>query len=113
MTGFDWVKTIIAVALVIAAIAGNSLYQYEPLLYRVIAVILAFGLAGGVFATTVAGNSLVSFIQAATVELRRVTWPTRAELGQTTLMVLVVVAIFALALWGIDSLYSWFASLII
>jgi preprotein translocase subunit SecE len=40
-------------------------------------------------------------------EIRRVVWPTRVELIQTTLIVLVAITIAALVLWGLDSLFGW------
>jgi preprotein translocase subunit SecE len=46
-------------------------------------------------------------------EIRRVVWPSNQETTQTTLVVLVLVLIFALILWGLDSLLSWFVSSVI
>ena len=40
-------------------------------------------------------------------EIRRVVWPTWEETSQTTLIVLVLVLIFALLLWLLDSGLSW------
>jgi preprotein translocase subunit SecE len=49
----------------------------------------------------------------AQVEVRRVVWPTRQEVNQTTLVVVAVVLVMAVILWGLDSLLGWLASLII
>ena len=46
-------------------------------------------------------------------EIRRVVWPTRDETVQTTLIVLVLVLIFALILWLLDSGLSWVVSSIL
>ena len=46
-------------------------------------------------------------------EIRRVVWPSNQETTQTTLVVLVLVLIFALILWGLDSLLSWIVSSVI
>jgi preprotein translocase subunit SecE len=48
----------------------------------------------------------------ARIEWRKVVWPTKQERNQTTLIVLAVILLMALILWGIDSLLSWIASLI-
>ena len=45
-------------------------------------------------------------------EWRKVVWPTAEERNQTTLIVVAVIIITALILWGIDSLLSWLASII-
>ena len=37
------------------------------------------------------------------LEMRKVVWPTRAELGSYTVVVLAVCAAFALLFWGVDS----------
>ena len=37
------------------------------------------------------------------LEMRKVVWPTRSELGSYTVVVLAVCAAFALLFWGIDS----------
>ena len=41
------------------------------------------------------------------MEIRKVVWPTRPELVQTTAIVVVFVLVVALLLWGMDSLISW------
>ena len=40
-------------------------------------------------------------------ELRRVVWPDRQQTTQTTGIVLILILLFALILWGLDSLLSW------
>ena len=37
------------------------------------------------------------------LEMRKVVWPTRSELGSYTIVVLCVCAAFALLFWGVDS----------
>lgn len=37
------------------------------------------------------------------VEMKKVVWPTKKELGTFTVVVLVTCAFFALAFWGLDS----------
>ena len=48
----------------------------------------------------------------AKTEWRKVIWPSKDERNQTTLIVVAVIMLMALILWGIDSLLSWLASLI-
>ena len=54
-----------------------------------------------------------TLIKDARGEIRRVVWPTRDETVQTTLIVLVLVLIFALILWLLDSGLSWVVSSIL
>jgi preprotein translocase subunit SecE len=46
-------------------------------------------------------------------EIRRVVWPSWDETLQTTMIVLVLVLVFALILWGLDSVLSLVVSRII
>ena len=56
------------------------------------------------------GRNTWVLLKEARSEIRRVVWPTNQETTQTTLVVLVLVLIFALILWGLDSLLSWAVS---
>jgi preprotein translocase subunit SecE len=46
------------------------------------------------------------FLQEVRAELRRVTWPSRAEVIATTWVVLLCSAFFGTYLWGLDQLFS-------
>lgn len=48
-------------------------------------------------------GSLKDYFKGVNVEMKKVVWPTRKELGSYTVVVLVTCAVFALAFWGIDS----------
>ena len=76
------IRWIVGLLFVGAAVYGNSYYFQEPLLYRVIGVILISGLGLFILTTTQEGK-------------------------ETTLIVLVVITIAALILWGLDSLFGW------
>ena len=41
------------------------------------------------------------------MEVRKVVWPSRQELNQTTLIVLAATVIAALILWGLDGILVW------
>ena len=109
----DIVKWILAIALLAAAIVGNYLYASEPLLYRVLAVVVLMLSSVGVAFTTIKGQVFLQFLKAANLERRKVVWPTRQETTQTTLIVVVVVVLMSLVLWAVDSLLSWLISLLL
>ncbi len=46
---------------------------------------------------------LIQYLKEVRLEMKKVVWPTRKELGQYTVVVVAVCAFFALAFWGIDS----------
>ena len=74
-----------------------------------IVVVLACGF---VAAQTEKGTAVIELAIGARTEWRKVVWPTKQERNQTTLIVVAVILLMALILWGIDSLLSWVASLI-
>ena len=98
------VKWLITFGLLISAVIGNHLHGEMSVVIRAIGVIILVGLALGVAATTAKGKVAINFSQEARMEVRKVIWPTRQETIQTTIIVLVVCIIMALALWGIDGI---------
>ena len=74
------------------------------MLIRAVAVIIAAVIAGGIALQTSKGRNALEFASESRTEVRKVVWPTRQEAIQTTLIVLVVTAIMALVLWGLDGI---------
>ena len=104
---FDTVKLLLALLVLILGIWGFYFYAQEALLYRVLGVLVAVGVAVGIAATTFKGRNLISFLGSARSEVRKIVWPTRAETMQTTLMVFIMVVILAIFLWFIDMLLGF------
>ena len=107
----DSVKWLLVVLFLGAGIYGNSYFRDDSLLYRVIARLVVAGVAMSVAVTTEKGASAWSMIEGARTEIRKVIWPTRQETTQTTLVVLVFVALCGLFFWALDSFLGWIASL--
>ena len=112
-TSLDWLKWSIVVALLAGSVVGNWYFQEVSLLIRVVAILAAAIVAGLIAVQTERGQGIWTLIKDARTEIRRVVWPTNQETTQTTLVVLVIVLVFALILWGLDSLLSWIVSSII
>ena len=102
-SGFDIFKWIIVIAFLAAAIVGNHYFAEQSLLIRVVAILVAASIAFLVAATTIKGKAALGFAKEARVEARKVVWPTRQETVQTTLIIMVAVAVMSLLLWAIDS----------
>jgi preprotein translocase subunit SecE len=58
-------------------------------------------------------KGLGKFVRDVRVEMSKVTWPTRSELMQSTLVVIVAVAIAALFTYGVDEVFSHLITFII
>jgi len=109
----DWLKWLFVIALVAVGVIGNSFYGDQPIIYRVL-VLLVLGLIA-LFAVlkTAKGAALWVVLKEAQVEVRKVVWPSRQETNQTTLIVVGLVIVMAFILWGLDTLLGWLASIII
>ncbi|EKN45856.1 MULTISPECIES: preprotein translocase subunit SecE [Pseudomonas] len=110
---FDMLKWLLVVVLVVVGVVGNQYYSAEPILYRVLALLVIAAAAAFVALQTGKGKSFFVLAKEARAEIRKVVWPTRQETTQTTLIVVAVVLVMALLLWGLDSLLGWLVSLIV
>lgn len=107
-SGSDQWKTILAIAIVIAALA---LYYVNPLnfntLTKVLITLLWFVIAGSVFIKSTQGDRFLHFLRETRIELRKVVWPTREETAKTTGMIMIAVVVVAIFLWIIDAFFTW------
>ncbi len=58
------------------------------------------------------GNRAIKFLHEVRVELSKVTWPTREELVQSTIVVVIAVAIAGIYIWIFDLLFNWLIGLL-
>ncbi len=81
-------------------------YQFSDWLQvaRVGTVIAGVLIAGAVILTTEAGRAAVVFARGANVERQKMVWPGRREAMQVTGLVIIMVILFGLYLWLLDSL---------
>jgi preprotein translocase subunit SecE len=109
----DWFKWVIVAVIVVGGVFGNWYYQDQSLLYRVLVLLALAALAVLITFQTNQGRALWALIKESRVEIRRVVWPNRQETTQTTFIVVLLVLVFSLILWGLDSLLSWIVSIVI
>jgi preprotein translocase subunit SecE len=110
---FDLLKWLVVALLVVVGVVGNQYYSAQPILYRVLALLVIAAAAAYVGLQTGKGKAFFVLAKEARAEIRKVVWPTRQETTQTTLIVVAVVLVMALLLWGLDSLLGWLVSLIV
>ena len=107
-SGSDQWKTILAIAIVIAALA---FYYANPLnfntLTKVLITLLWFVIAGAVFIKSTQGDRFLHFLRETRIELRKVVWPTREETAKTTGIIMIAVVVVAIFLWIIDAFFTW------
>ena len=103
---FDVLKWLVVFVLIAIGVVGNQYYSAESLRYRVLALVGLAIVAALVALQTDRGRRFATLLKEARVEIRKVVWPTRPELVQTTAIVVVFVLVVALLLWGMDSLIS-------
>ena len=103
----DWLKWLVALALLLAVLIGNHYYSDVSAPIRVVAWLAGLVFSALAVSTTQKGKWVVGFFRESRAELRKVVWPTREETMQTTLIVAAMVAILALILWGMDGVLVW------
>ena len=110
----DILKWIVGLLIVAAAVGGNVYLESQlsaPV--RAAGVIVLVIIALLILKTTRSGGVAWKFFKDSRMEMRKVVWPTRQETVQSTMMVIAVVAITALILWGVDTLFAVLISHII
>lgn len=100
----DVVKWLVTVALLAAAVVGNSFYGEVSVVFRALGVILLVAIAAFVAASTLRGKQFLGFAKESRTEVRKVVWPSRKEATNTTLIVLAATVVVALILWGLDGI---------
>ena len=102
----DKIKMALAIGLVIAGVWGYYHYSDLAMVLRVLMVLGGLVAAGVVAWFTAPGRELFAFGQEAWQEGAKVSWPTRKETVQTTLIVFAFVVVMALFLFGVDSMIA-------
>ena len=100
---FDVLKWLVVFVLIAVGVVGNQYFSAESVLYRVLGLVALALVAAFVALQTDRGRRFATLLKEARVEIRKVVWPTRPELIQTTAIVVVFVLVVALILWGMDS----------
>ena len=108
----DRIKLALAVALVIAGVWGYYHFSDLAQVLRVLMVLGGLVGAGVVAWFTEKGKELFAFGQEAWQEGGKVSWPTRKETVQTTLVVFGFVVVMALFLFGVDSTLAMIIKLV-
>jgi preprotein translocase subunit SecE len=106
-TGADKAKVAIAIALVVAALAGFYLLGKQGPLVQWSALLVGLAAALVAFFSSESGRQLIAFGRDAWREVRKVVWPARKEAVQITAYVFGFVLIMALFLWFTDKTLEW------
>jgi len=106
-TGADKAKLGVAVALVIAGLAGFYLLGRQGPVAQWGALLAGLAAAFVVFVTSESGKEFVAFGRDSWREVKKVVWPSRKEAIQMTLYVLAFSVVMALFLWLTDKTLEW------
>lgn len=108
----DKAKWLLLVLLVAAGVVANVHYSDVSSAIRAAVGIVGFLVVLSLYFNTLSGSKAWSFIKGSQTEMRKVTWPTRPETMQMTLIVMIVLVILSLVLWGIDGVFLWLVGLL-
>ncbi len=98
-------KIKIALALIATALGIVAFYFFSDLILaaRIGIFVVSLAIAGGIMGSTEMGKGFVVFAQSASVEARKVVWPTRKETVQITGVVVALAFTMALFMWTVDA----------
>jgi preprotein translocase subunit SecE len=103
----DKAKLALALALLIAALAGFYLTTKQGQLVQWGVLVIGLAAAVVVFVLSEPGRQLVAFGRESVREVKKVVWPERKEAIQITLYVFGFVVLMALFLWLTDKTLEW------
>jgi preprotein translocase subunit SecE len=106
-TTADKAKLGLAVALVLASLAGFYLLGKQGQVAQWGALVAGLIAAVVVFLTSEVGKQFVAFGRDSWREVKKVVWPTRKEAVQMTAYVFAFVVVMALFLWLTDKALEW------
>jgi preprotein translocase subunit SecE len=106
-TTADKAKLGLAVALVLASLAGFYLLSKQGQVAQWGALVAGLIAAVVVFLTSETGKQFVAFGRDSWREVKKVVWPTRKEAVQMTAYVFAFVVVMALFLWMTDKALEW------
>jgi preprotein translocase subunit SecE len=97
----------VAIALVVAGVAGYYVLSDQPGWLRWLSVAVGIAAGLGVFAVSATGRNFRQFVTDARNELRKVFWPGREETWKTTLVVFIFAVVAGLFFWVLDLFLAW------
>lgn len=108
----DTIKWLAVFLLLVVGVVGFYWLPIESTLAKVL--ILLGIVAGATFtaAKTEKGQFALKFSRDTQLEVRKVVWPSRQEVIQTTLVVIAMVIIMALMIWVVDRLLFWIVQML-
>ncbi len=108
-----WAGWFFVIVFSLAAISIDIVFSDQTVLYRFIAMVVLLGMAIVAFLFTDLGKKAIELFKGARFELKKVVWPTRVELIQTVLLVLIVVILTSFLIWLFDIVILWLIGLLL
>ena len=99
------IKWLLVFAMIVFGVVANIHYSDISGAVRAAVGLVGFLLALSIYFSTYSGVKAWAFIKGAQAEMRKVTWPTRPETMQMTMIVIIVLIVTSLLLWCVDGLF--------
>ncbi|QKT04099.1 preprotein translocase subunit SecE [Ectothiorhodospiraceae bacterium 2226] len=103
----DRIKMLAALLVLGSGIVMFYVQDDAALVVRVLMVLVAAAVAGGIASQTQAGGAAITLGRGAVTEMRKVVWPNRKETLQSTGVVLIMVILVGILLWLFDMFLLW------
>lgn len=95
---------ILATFLISSGIGGHYYFVDHSFLLRIVSLLVISGMALWIASKTNGGKIAIKCWQEATVEIKKVVWPTKKETIHSTVAVVAMVFVMAVVLWSLDAI---------
>jgi preprotein translocase subunit SecE len=109
----DKLKMSAAILLFILGIVGFYVLDGQPLVLKVLSVLIGLSLSLFIFKQSAKGEELFTFLNSVILEAKKVVWPTRKETVQMTIVVFVVVVLMSIFLAFVDIAFTYIVNLVL
>ncbi|CEN32073.1 Preprotein translocase subunit secE [Candidatus Westeberhardia cardiocondylae] len=109
---FEILKWTIVFVLLFFLIFCNYMFFGVDLLYKILFFTLFFVIISIIMLKTKKGRDSFMFFRKSCYEIRKIIWPSKKEVLQTTFIVIVATSVISVILWGLDSILVFLVSFI-
>lgn len=110
----DKLRWLLALSLFVAGLVAYYYYSEQFVFaYRLLALCGVTAVAVAVVATTNRAQAIMQLLKDSRGEIRKVAWPNRQEVTQSSVVVMLVVVLVSVLLWFFDTIFSWLISVIL
>lgn len=108
----EYIKWLLVWVVALAGVASSVYFMDQSFLIRLTIILASMLVATAIGFTTTGGAAALKVVKLSPNEIKKVSWPTRNEVVQITIIVVIMVSILMFMVWGVDSILLKLISLV-